>query len=75
MQALILDALGKVEKLLTAVLLTCPWYAASQRERGEQARHNMILVVYLGFDDQFFSPANPHDQTEGKVIDLVGKRD
>ncbi|XP_067686771.1 uncharacterized protein [Haliotis asinina] len=61
---------GRAKKVLSAVLLTCPWYAASQRERGEQARHNIILVVYLGHDDQFFTPANQHNQIEGKVIDL-----
>ncbi|XP_071104057.1 uncharacterized protein [Haliotis cracherodii] len=61
---------GRARKVLTAVMLTCPWYSASQRERGEQARHNIILVVYVGHDDQFFTPANPHNQIEGKVIDL-----
>ncbi|XP_064596487.1 uncharacterized protein LOC135463097 [Liolophura sinensis] len=58
------------KRLLCGVLLTCPWYGASQRERGEQARHNVLFIVYVSHDDKFLSPANTHLRDQSDVIDM-----
>ncbi|GFR82858.1 hypothetical protein ElyMa_002374400 [Elysia marginata] len=56
--------------IVSVTLLTCPWYELSQRERGEQAKHNILLVVFCSNDNQFFSPANTHVRENASVIDL-----
>lgn len=56
-------------EVLSAVLLTCPWYQASQDERGEQARHNVLFIVYLSHDHQFLAPVNQHTLNEKFVED------
>ncbi|XP_070184021.1 uncharacterized protein [Littorina saxatilis] len=68
---LIDQALGdRCKKIVAGVVLTCPWYAATQKERGEQAKHNMLLVVVMNDDRQFFSPANLQTKEAGGVVDL-----
>ena len=52
-------------------MLTCPWYSATQKERGEQAKHNILLVVVMSEDRQFFSPTNVQTKEAGGVVDLV----
>ena len=64
---------GQVKSIVSVTLLTCPWYEISQKERGEQARHNILLVVFLSHDRQFFSPANPQAKEKASVIDLVSE--
>lgn len=59
---------GQCKKILAAVVLTCPWYAATQKERGEQAKHNMLLVIVMNQDRQFFSPANLHTKESGAIL-------
>ena len=59
------------KSLVSVTLLTCPWYELSQRERGEQAKHNVLLVIFCSKDDQFFSPANQHVRENASVIDFV----
>ncbi|XP_041355385.1 uncharacterized protein LOC121373009 [Gigantopelta aegis] len=61
---------GRCRDIVCGVLSICPWYWATQRERGEQARHNVIVIVYISFDNQFISPVNPHVQAQAGVIDL-----
>ncbi|KAL5019834.1 hypothetical protein ScPMuIL_002726 [Solemya velum] len=61
---------GGPEKLLFAVLLTCPWYEAVQRERGEQARHNVIFAVFLSPDGEVLAPVSKHVHEQANVIDL-----
>lgn len=58
-------------EVLSAVLLTCPWYQTSQDERGEQARHNVLFIVYLSHDHQFLAPVNQHILNEKFVEDKV----
>ncbi|KAK7095830.1 uncharacterized protein [Littorina saxatilis] len=60
----------RCKKIVAGVVLTCPWYAATQKERGEQAKHNMLLVVVMNDDRQFFSPANLQTKEAGGVVDL-----
>ncbi|KAK7095814.1 uncharacterized protein [Littorina saxatilis] len=68
---LIDQALGdRCKKIVAGVVLTCPWYAATQKERGEQAKHNMLLVVVMNDDRQFFSPANLQTKEAGGVVDM-----
>ncbi|XP_048760797.2 uncharacterized protein LOC125669961 [Ostrea edulis] len=57
-------------EVLSAVLLTCPWYQASQDERGEQARHNVLFIVYLSHDHQFLAPVNQHVLDWKFVLDM-----
>lgn len=56
--------------VVSVTLLTCPWYELSQRERGEQAKHNILLVIFCSQDRQFFSPANQHVRENASVIDF-----
>ncbi|RUS84850.1 hypothetical protein EGW08_007391 [Elysia chlorotica] len=58
------------KSIVSVTLLTCPWYELSQRERGEQAKHNILLIVFCSNDNQFFSPANPHVKENASVIDF-----
>lgn len=58
-------------EVLSAVLVTCPWYQESQDERGEQARHNVLFIVYLSQDHQFLAPVNQHILNEKFVEDKV----
>lgn len=58
-------------EVLSAVLVTCPWYQDSQDERGEQARHNVLFIVYLSQDHQFLAPVNQHILNEKFVEDKV----
>ncbi|CAL1546317.1 unnamed protein product [Lymnaea stagnalis] len=55
--------------ILSITLLNSAWYELSQRERGEQAKHNILLVVFISRDEQFFSPANPQTKEQASVID------
>ncbi len=52
-------------------MMTCPWYKSTQLERGQQARHNSLLVVYVNEDKQFFAPVNSHHKEQAEVIDKV----
>ncbi|PVD36348.1 hypothetical protein C0Q70_03327 [Pomacea canaliculata] len=61
---------GRCKKILAGILLTCPWWESTQKERGEQAKYNILLVVVITDDHQFFSPANPQIQEAGCVVDL-----
>ncbi|XP_076438937.1 uncharacterized protein LOC143277875 [Babylonia areolata] len=61
---------GRCKKVLAAVVLTCPWYEATQKERGEQAKHNTLLVIVVSEDRQFFCPANPQVKEQGGAVDL-----
>lgn len=56
---------------MCAVLVTCPWYEMTQRERGEQARHNTVYVVYLADDQTSMAPVNQHVIDEAFVSDMV----
>lgn len=59
-------------EVLYACLITCPWYAATQKERGEQAKHNSLFVVYQSTTEKFVSPVNAHLSDQTNVIDKVG---
>ena len=59
------------EKILFCGLHTCPWYAENQKEIGQQARHNTIIVVYMDPIDKIYSLAHPHDKDEDHVTDKV----
>lgn len=60
---------GQDVKVLYATLLTCPWYSCTQKERGEQAKHNVIFVVYKSTLDRFLSPVNSHLVEQTNVVD------
>ena len=63
--------IGQGVKVLYAILMTCPWYSSTQRERGEQAKHNVVFVVYQSNLDRFLAPVNSHLVDQSNVIDKV----
>ncbi|CAH1789226.1 unnamed protein product [Owenia fusiformis] len=69
-EKLILSSLSGHKKIIFGCLMTCPWYQSTQPERGQQAKHNMIFIVFVSTDEQFFSTANQHVRDQNHVIDL-----
>lgn len=62
---------GQVKSILYACVLTCPWFAASQTEISGRARNNVLFVVYVGSNEQFFSLATQHEKELCETIDEV----
>ena len=62
---------GQVKRVVYVCLLTCPWFAASQGEVSAQAKNNILYVVYVASDEQFFSLASPHETELGETVDKV----
>ena len=62
----------QVKRVVRASLLTCPWFAAAQSEVSAQARNNILYVIYIATDEQFFSLASPHERELGETLDEVG---
>lgn len=62
---------GQVRKLLYACLLTCPWFAAVQDEVSGKAKNNILFVVYVARDEQFFSLATQHEKELCEVCEEV----
>ncbi len=60
-----------MKKIVFAGLITCPWYLYTQSDRGLQAKHNTLLVLYMHTETQFFSPVNYHLREQSEVIDQV----
>lgn len=63
---------GQVRKVLYACLLTCPWFAAVQDEVSGKAKNNILFVVYVARDEQFFSLATQHEKELCEVCEEVG---
>lgn len=53
--------------------MNCPWYYSTQSDRGLQAKHNILFVLYMHTDQQVFSPVNYHIKEQSEVIDKVKK--
>ena len=62
---------GQVRKVLYACLLTCPWFAAVQDEVSGKAKNNILFVVYVARDEQFFSLATQHEKELCEVCEEV----
>ena len=62
---------SQVKRVLYACLLTCPWFAYTQPEVSAQAKNNLLFVVYVAQDEQFFSLATPHEKELCETIDSV----
>ena len=60
---------GQVKKLLFACILTCPWFAQAQSEVSAQAKNNLLYVVFVASDEQFFSLATPHERELCETLD------
>ncbi|KAH3864135.1 hypothetical protein DPMN_027148 [Dreissena polymorpha] len=52
-----------------ACLLTCPWYACTQQERGEQAKYNTLFVVYQSSLRSFCAPVSSHVVEKTSIVD------
>lgn len=57
-------------ELLYMVLMTCPWYSCTQKERGEQAKHNNIFIVYQSSIEKFVAPVNAHLVEQSSTVDM-----
>ena len=53
---------GQVKRLVYCCLLCCPLFAMSQSEVSAQAKNNVLYVVYVSRDEQFFSLAAQHEK-------------
>ena len=62
---------GQVKRIVYACILTCPWFARSQSEVSGQAKNNILFVVYVGRDEQFFSLATQHEKELCETWDEV----
>ena len=62
---------GECEDVMFVGLSTCPWYQSTQPERGQQAKHNCLVVIFRDRLRHVFSPANAHLRQEREVLDLV----
>ena len=62
---------GQVKRVLYACIITCPWFAAAQDEISTAAKNNLLFVVYIANDEQFFSLATPHEKELCETIDAV----
>ena len=60
---------GQVKKVVYACILTCPWFASVQSEVSAQAKNNLLFVVFVSSDEQFFSLATPHEKELSETID------
>ncbi|ELT94613.1 hypothetical protein CAPTEDRAFT_207458 [Capitella teleta] len=62
---------GTVRKVLYCALITCPWYSATQSERGQKAKRNSLLVVYQSHPHQFLAPVNHKiKERDSESVDL-----
>jgi len=62
---------GRVKQLLYACLLTCPWYSEAQTEESSKANRNVVFVVYVALNEQFFSLTTPHNKAMMETADHV----
>ena len=60
-----------VKKIVYACILSCPWFSGGQLEESARARKNILYVVYVATDEQFFSVATPHERELGETLDEV----
>ena len=62
---------GQVKRLVYACILTCPWYARAQSEVSGRAKNNLLYVVFVSSNEQFFTLSTHHDQGLNETIDEV----
>ena len=62
---------GQVKRLVYAVILSCPWFAGSQSEVSSQAKNNILYVVFVSRDEQFFTLATQHEKELCETVDEV----
>lgn len=62
---------GQVKRLVYATVLTCPWFSGSQLEESSQAKNNVLYVVFVSRDEQFFTLATQHEKELCETVDQV----
>ncbi|XP_019852087.1 PREDICTED: uncharacterized protein LOC109581994 isoform X1 [Amphimedon queenslandica] len=60
---------GYIKRLVYATILTCPWFSGSQLEEFSKARNNVLYIVFVSRDEQFFSLKNQHEKELCDIID------
>ncbi|KAL5460428.1 hypothetical protein EMCRGX_G033875 [Ephydatia muelleri] len=60
---------GQLKRILFACILTCPWFAHAQTEVSSQARNNILYVVFVSRNEQFFTLAAPHEREMCETVD------
>ncbi|XP_019852083.1 PREDICTED: uncharacterized protein LOC109581992 isoform X1 [Amphimedon queenslandica] len=53
---------GQVKRLVYATILTCPWFSGSQSKKSAQPENNVLYVVFVSRDEQFFTLATEHEK-------------
>ena len=64
---------GQVKKVVYACILTCPWFAHTQSEVSAQAKNNVLFMVFVASDEQFFTLATPHERELCETVDEARK--
>ena len=62
---------GTKSRVIFACMYTCPWYWAAYEDRGLQAKHNSIFVVFARDTGQVLSPVSPHVLEASNIIEKV----
>ena len=63
---------GQIRKVLYTCLLRCSWFAAVHDEVSGKAKNNILFVVYVARNEQFFSLATQHEKELCEVCEEVG---
>lgn len=64
---------GQVKKVVYACILTCPWFGHAQTEVSAQAKNNVLFMVFVASDEQFFTLATPHERELCETVDEARK--
>lgn len=62
---------GRVKQVVYCCLLSCPFSTGAQSRIVDQASKNVLFVVFVATDEQFFSLATQHDKGLADVINQV----
>ena len=69
---LVSELLGsRVKQIVYCCLLSCPFSTGARCREGDQASKNVLFLVFVATDEQFFSLATQHDKGLSDVINQV----
>ena len=60
-----------VKKIVSCCLVTCPFYSGAQSCPTDQAKQNILFIVFVAPHKHFFSLATQHEKRHVDVIDEV----
>lgn len=62
---------GRVKRIVYCCVLACPFFAGAQTTETDRARNNVLFLVFVAQDKQFFSLATPHEKGLADVSNQV----